>query len=261
MFYICNCQTWEDPNHTDPSTNCKGDNDPIDVCEIGSTIHPRYLESHKCQAMSINQVIFHILSYFQLSIINWSFSQRHRPQGQGPWSVCDDRWGWDWLEGEASNVHLYINLNTNTIKVMAIDVNDPLAENLNDIQDVDKIMPGFLKVRRILCLNSPWIDSNPTRPRWNGSRSTRCPTESQRTSLHLTASQRTRSLQRILLLAVMRAGRNFQGLKDVSLFESNSTPYFTFPIAATRRTGRVSSWRTLLLATETLSMLAMLLPW
>merc|ERR1712150_333597 len=29
-------------------------------------------------------------------------------------------------------------------KVMAIDVNDPLAENLNDIQDVDKIMPGFL---------------------------------------------------------------------------------------------------------------------
>merc|ERR1712083_788476 len=30
-------------------------------------------------------------------------------------------------------------------KVMAIDVNDPLAENLNDIQDVDKIMPGFLK--------------------------------------------------------------------------------------------------------------------
>ena len=29
---------------------------------------------------------------------------------------------------------------------MAIDVNDPLAENLNDIQDVDKIMPGFLKV-------------------------------------------------------------------------------------------------------------------
>ena len=31
-------------------------------------------------------------------------------------------------------------------KVMAIDVTDPLAENLNDIQDVDKVMPGFLKV-------------------------------------------------------------------------------------------------------------------
>ena len=30
-------------------------------------------------------------------------------------------------------------------KVIAIDVNDPLAANLNDIQDVDKIMLGFLK--------------------------------------------------------------------------------------------------------------------
>ena len=28
-------QTWEDPSHTDSHTSCKGDNDPIDVCEIG----------------------------------------------------------------------------------------------------------------------------------------------------------------------------------------------------------------------------------
>ena len=60
----------------------------------------------------------------------------------------------DW-KVKLQEMYIYINLNTNTIKVMAIDVNDPLAENLNDIQDVDKIMPGFLKVRRILCLNSP----------------------------------------------------------------------------------------------------------
>ena len=31
----------QDPNHTDDSTNCKGDNDPIDVCEIGHRIHAR----------------------------------------------------------------------------------------------------------------------------------------------------------------------------------------------------------------------------
>lgn len=31
-------QTWEDPNHLDANTNCKGDNDPIDVCEIGTRI-------------------------------------------------------------------------------------------------------------------------------------------------------------------------------------------------------------------------------
>ena len=28
-------QTWEDPDHVDSSTNCKGDGDPVDVCEIG----------------------------------------------------------------------------------------------------------------------------------------------------------------------------------------------------------------------------------
>ncbi|TRY75955.1 hypothetical protein DNTS_033509 [Danionella cerebrum] len=31
-------QTWEDPNHTDEETMCCGDNDPIDVCEIGSKV-------------------------------------------------------------------------------------------------------------------------------------------------------------------------------------------------------------------------------
>ena len=55
LRYVANCfphhgyiwnygaipQTWEDPNHTDESTNCKGDNDPIDVCEIGHKIHER----------------------------------------------------------------------------------------------------------------------------------------------------------------------------------------------------------------------------
>jgi nucleosome-remodeling factor subunit len=34
-------QTWEDPNHQDSNTNAKGDNDPIDVIEIGSAIHNR----------------------------------------------------------------------------------------------------------------------------------------------------------------------------------------------------------------------------
>lgn len=34
-------QTWENPGHTDPSTGCKGDNDPIDVLEIGSRVAKR----------------------------------------------------------------------------------------------------------------------------------------------------------------------------------------------------------------------------
>ena len=44
-------------------------------------------------------------------------------------------------------------------KVIAIDVTDPLAENLNDIHDVEKLMPGFLKVGTQpipFLLKKPW---------------------------------------------------------------------------------------------------------
>lgn len=34
-------QTWEDPKHEHPATGACGDNDPIDVIEIGSKIHRR----------------------------------------------------------------------------------------------------------------------------------------------------------------------------------------------------------------------------
>ncbi|CAL8368133.1 unnamed protein product [Gadus morhua 'NCC'] len=34
-------QTWEDPTHKDPDTGHVGDNDPIDVCEIGSKVCSR----------------------------------------------------------------------------------------------------------------------------------------------------------------------------------------------------------------------------
>ncbi|XP_048362148.1 inorganic pyrophosphatase [Sphaerodactylus townsendi] len=34
-------QTWEDPGHKDENTGCCGDNDPIDVCEIGNKVCSR----------------------------------------------------------------------------------------------------------------------------------------------------------------------------------------------------------------------------
>ena len=73
-------QTWEDPNHTDPPTNCKGDNDPTDVCELGQKIHPRG---------TVVQV--KVLRVFAMI-----------DEGETDW------------------------------KVIANDVNDPLADNLND---------------------------------------------------------------------------------------------------------------------------------
>ncbi|GFY62949.1 inorganic pyrophosphatase [Trichonephila inaurata madagascariensis] len=86
-------QTWEDPNHTDESTGCKGDNDPIDVCEIGFRVAKR------------GDVV-------QVKIL-------------GVMALID--------EGETD------------WKLIAIDINDPLAEELNDIEDVEKHMPGFLR--------------------------------------------------------------------------------------------------------------------
>lgn len=55
LRFVCNCfphhgyiwnygalpQTWEDPYHVDASTGCKGDNDPLDVCEIGQRVAKR----------------------------------------------------------------------------------------------------------------------------------------------------------------------------------------------------------------------------
>jgi len=86
-------QTWENPNHVDASTGEKGDNDPIDVCEIGSRV---------AKAGEVLQVkVLGVLAMLD--------------EGETDW------------------------------KVVAIDVKDPLAPQLSDINDVEKLMPGFLR--------------------------------------------------------------------------------------------------------------------
>lgn len=89
-------QTWEDVDHVEPTTGTKGDNDPLDVCEIGERVHKRG-------------------SVIQVKIL-------------GVMCLVD--------EGETD------------WKVICIDVTDPLAEQLNDIDDVEKHMPGFIKASR-----------------------------------------------------------------------------------------------------------------
>ena len=45
------------------------------------------------------------------------------------------------------SVSIYLSIQGETDwKVLVIDVFDPLAENLNDIHDIEKLMPGFLSV-------------------------------------------------------------------------------------------------------------------
>jgi len=86
-------QTWENPEHLDESTGCKGDNDPIDVLEIGYKVAKR------------GEVL-------QVKVL-------------GTVALID--------EGETD------------WKIIAIDVNDPLAAQLNDVGDIEKHCPGLLK--------------------------------------------------------------------------------------------------------------------
>ncbi|KAG5671048.1 hypothetical protein PVAND_001266 [Polypedilum vanderplanki] len=75
------------------STGCKGDNDPINVCEFGSRVAKR------------SDVI-------QVKIL-------------GTLALID--------EGETD------------WKVFAIDINDPVADQMEDIQDIEKFFPGLLR--------------------------------------------------------------------------------------------------------------------
>ncbi|GAB0138889.1 Inorganic pyrophosphatase [Epichloe bromicola] len=86
-------QTWEDPNVVHPETKAKGDNDPLDVCEIGELVG--YTGQVK-----------------QVKVL-------------GVMALLDEE-ETDW-------------------KVIVIDVNDPLAPKLNDIEDVERHLPGLLR--------------------------------------------------------------------------------------------------------------------
>jgi len=90
--YGCLPQTWEDPNVNHPELKCFGDDDPIDVVEIGSS------------ALSMGSVV--------------------PVKPLGVLAMIDDG-ELDW-------------------KVLAVSVDDPLAKEYNDIEDVpDAITAGI----------------------------------------------------------------------------------------------------------------------
>ncbi|KAG8817783.1 Inorganic pyrophosphatase [Serendipita sp. 399] len=86
-------QTWEDPQQVHAETKAHGDNDPLDVCEIGE------------QLGYVGQVK-------QVKVL-------------GIMALLD--------EGETD------------WKVIVVDVNDPLAPKLNDIEDVERHLPGLIR--------------------------------------------------------------------------------------------------------------------
>ncbi|TFK56722.1 inorganic diphosphatase [Heliocybe sulcata] len=86
-------QTWEDPSQAHVETKAKGDNDPLDVCEIGE------------QVGYVGQVK-------QVKVL-------------GIMALLD--------EGETD------------WKVIVVDVQDPLASRLSDIEDVERYFPGLIR--------------------------------------------------------------------------------------------------------------------
>ncbi|KAI8377886.1 inorganic pyrophosphatase [Radiomyces spectabilis] len=86
-------QTWEDPTAKHHETGARGDNDPIDVCEIGGQVgYPGQIKQVK------------ILGVMALL-----------DEGETDW------------------------------KLIAIDAKDPLADQLHDVEDVNKHFPGLIE--------------------------------------------------------------------------------------------------------------------
>mmetsp|Transcript_22038 Transcript_22038/g.26937 ORF Transcript_22038/g.26937 Transcript_22038/m.26937 type:complete len:304 (-) Transcript_22038:97-1008(-) len=95
--YGCLPRTWEDPTHVHPDAEgCRGDNDPLDVCDIGMRI---------CSPGEVRPVkVLGILCMID--------------EGEADW------------------------------KVVVIDADDKWAPFFNDIDDVDKYLPGQLDAIR-----------------------------------------------------------------------------------------------------------------
>jgi len=86
-------QTWENPAFVHPDTKSKGDNDPVDVVDLSSSVTP---------TGTIKKI-----------------------KVLGTYAMID--------EGETD------------WKVVGIDLEDPLANKLNDVDDIEKHLPGKLK--------------------------------------------------------------------------------------------------------------------
>mmetsp|Transcript_8147 Transcript_8147/g.24165 ORF Transcript_8147/g.24165 Transcript_8147/m.24165 type:complete len:330 (+) Transcript_8147:110-1099(+) len=94
--YGCFPRTWEDPRHVSPDTGYPGDNDPLDVCEIGL----RQVQTGEIRPVKVLGVLA---------------------------MIDDDETDW---------------------KVVAIDAEDRWAPELNDINDVERLIPGTVSLIR-----------------------------------------------------------------------------------------------------------------
>ena len=94
--YGCFPRTWEDPRHVSEDTGYPGDNDPLDVCEIGL----RQIQTGEIRPVKVLGVLA---------------------------MIDDDETDW---------------------KIVAIDAADRWASELNDVGDVERLLPGTVSLIR-----------------------------------------------------------------------------------------------------------------
>ena len=118
--------SWEDPTFIHPDAeNCRGDNDPLDVCEIGARIcRPGVSISNFAYAPSPCCLINIGTDTFHVSSLPLQFIKGVRPVKVLGILCMIDEGECDW-------------------KVVAIDAEDKWAPFLNDIDDVERELPGL----------------------------------------------------------------------------------------------------------------------
>jgi inorganic pyrophosphatase len=113
-------KTWEDPAHTHPETKAKGDNDPLDVCEIGEAV------GYVGQVKQVK--VLGVMALLDEGETDWKIMQV---------AVI--------LKISRAVIrcsylpHIYLDV------CSVVDVNDPLAPKLNDIEDVERHLPGLIR--------------------------------------------------------------------------------------------------------------------
>lgn len=108
-------KTWEDPDKTDKDTQCCGDNDPIDVCEIGSQV--RTYKKYKSPCIIIYCPYFCTIYVFIEFSFHWLFLQVF-VSGQV-------------IQVKVLGILAMIDEGEMDWKVIAINVKDPDANKLN----------------------------------------------------------------------------------------------------------------------------------
>eukprot|EP00733_Pompholyxophrys_punicea_P000863 Pompholyxophrys_punicea_v1_NODE_334_length_2224_cov_2.285846.p1 type:complete len:284 gc:universal NODE_334_length_2224_cov_2.285846:1614-763(-) len=139
--YGCFPQTWEDPTFVHPDAEgCRGDNDPLDVCEIGARIiRP-----------GVRFLFFLILGglWRQIHVMLQNFRPRSLTLSVPCFLPRCVSFRQDIRPVKVLGVLCMIDEGECDWKVVVIDAEDKWAPYMNDVDDVERELPGMLDAIR-----------------------------------------------------------------------------------------------------------------